>query len=141
MGSGKGKNRRANTIEANGDTSTIKEEKWDGQLPEQGVYLDDRHSPVKEGWRWTKSVVETTMILEKEEVGFVSLDYELGLADPGHNGAEVIEWMIENSKWPQKLLLHTGSYDGRGYMQQLLKDHAPYQVVMESPIGPLYSLE
>lgn len=56
------------------------------------VYLDDvRTAP--SGWFRTTTVADTIYMLEKNNIEYLSLDHDLGNADPHNDGHDVLVWM------------------------------------------------
>jgi hypothetical protein len=141
MGAGKGKSRRV----LSGPTPRVEEKEWSGELPPKGVYLDDRREPPSFlGWDWVKTTDELKNAVETaqkagESIAFISLDFNLDAADK-QTGEDVLDWLVADAtRWPRQLLLHTGDFEARKRMQATIVALAPYTVVEETPLGPLYS--
>ena len=101
------------------------------------LWLDDmRDHP--EGWERAYTVEDAIRILETGDVGFASLDHDLGASynrgmgnfdsfkDP--TGYQVVKWMAENNVWPPLgVRIHTDYAEGRKNMMNLVEQYAPYK--------------
>lgn len=85
------------------------------------VWLDDVR-PAPEGWVWTKTVQETRERIERGDVAEVSLDYDLDLTDPNHNGAEIAAWLRRQAMRGFEIPVvhvHTANPHGGALMAQM----------------------
>lgn len=90
------------------------------------VWLDDKR-PAPRGWTWTKTVDETTRLLRSGRVTELSLDFDLHKTDPGHDGAEVLEWLRTAGVKPPVLHAHTANPWGGArlaYLRRVLEGRA-----------------
>lgn len=86
------------------------------------VYLDDfRRCP--DGFVLAKNAEECKLLIDHEEIGVLSLDYDLGWNEP--TGYDVVNHLLKVQKFPQKIYLHTSSLYGKQQMYYALKDKLP----------------
>jgi len=86
------------------------------------VFLDDYRSCPK-GFVPALSAEECKLLLDHEPVGVLSLDYDLGWAQP--TGYEVVRHIVATGRYPQEIYLHTSSDAGRMQMYHLLMQNVP----------------
>ncbi|MFC4101111.1 cyclic-phosphate processing receiver domain-containing protein [Paenibacillus xanthanilyticus] len=96
------------------------------------VYLDD-FRPCPAGFVLAKNAEECILLLESEQIGILSLDFDLGWGQP--TGLHVVQAMVERGIYPQDVYLHTSSSSGKMQMYQLLLRHAPEHVRLHN--GPM----
>ncbi|WP_028610663.1 cyclic-phosphate processing receiver domain-containing protein [Paenibacillus harenae] len=96
------------------------------------VYLDDYRACPK-GFVPALSAEECKRLLDIEEIGILSLDYDLGWAQP--TGYEVVLHMVETGRYPEQIYLHTSSIAGRMQMYHLLATNAPSHIKLHN--GPM----
>jgi len=58
------------------------------------IWLDDER-PAPPDWHWARTVDEAIHMLGAGDVAEISLDYDLDYSDPGRDGMEVMEWLLE----------------------------------------------
>jgi len=86
------------------------------------VYLDDyRRCP--EGFVLARNAEECKLLIESEAIDILSLDYDLGWGQP--TGDEVVRYMIQSGKYPNRIYLHTSSAAGRISMYHALSSSIP----------------
>ncbi|MFB9330441.1 cyclic-phosphate processing receiver domain-containing protein [Paenibacillus aurantiacus] len=96
------------------------------------VYLDD-FRPCPAGFVLAKNAEECILLLEGEQIGILSLDFDLGWGQP--TGLHVVQAMVQLGLYPQEVYLHTSSPSGKMQMYQLLLRHAPEHVRLHN--GPM----
>jgi len=90
-------------------------------IPQDVVYLDDKHPPVRDTWTWVRTISQFAAAIA-EPVPAVSLDYDLGGTDPGATGLDAVEVMADTGNWPTDLLaLHSGLEDSRDKMAAIVE--------------------
>ncbi|WP_028561158.1 cyclic-phosphate processing receiver domain-containing protein [Paenibacillus pinihumi] len=96
------------------------------------LYLDDyRRCP--EGFVLALNVKECNLLVDEEEIGILSLDFDLGWGEP--TGIEVVRHIVETGRYPKEVYLHTSSPAGKMQMYQYLSEHAPADVILH--FGPM----
>lgn len=86
------------------------------------LWVDDER-PAPEGWVWSKTVGNTIDTLILAEVSEMSLDYVLGR---GQTAMDILEWLRDHpDRWPPVIHAHSGSYDGRLLIEELVRTWAP----------------
>ena len=86
------------------------------------LWVDDER-PAPDGWIWSKTVANTIDTLQLGDVQEMSLDYCLR---GGENGMQVLEWLRDHpDRWPPVIHAHSGSYDGRRLLEDLIVEWAP----------------
>lgn len=96
------------------------------------VYLDDYRTCPK-GFVLASNAEECKQLLNLETVGILSLDYDLGWAQP--TGYEVVRHIVESGRYPEHIYLHTSSSAGRMQMYHLLSTNAPAHIQLHN--GPM----
>ncbi|CAM4282941.1 cell division protein FtsJ [Paenibacillus alkaliterrae] len=86
------------------------------------VYLDDYRACPK-GFVLASNAEECKQLIDLEEVDILSLDFDLGWAQP--TGYEVVRHIVETGRYPERIYLHTSSAAGRIQMYHMLSSHAP----------------
>lgn len=93
------------------------------------VWLDDVRQPHKFGrigWEWAKTAQEAIALLETGKVEAISLDHDLSeKATLGDylgevTGMHVVEWMIRNGVYPERIYIHSLNPAGRKRMMAAL---------------------
>jgi hypothetical protein len=108
-------------------------------LPEHGVYLDDKHSPVIPEWEWVRTVKAFTDLMAAGDVQHISLDFNLSCTDSGHSGLDAVRWMPRTGTWPTaSVQLHTGDYQGRKQMAALITSSGLFNSPEDHPLGKIY---
>ncbi|WP_270172500.1 cyclic-phosphate processing receiver domain-containing protein [Paenibacillus sp. SYP-B4298] len=96
------------------------------------LYLDDyRRCPT--GFVLALNAEECILLLDQEEIGILSLDFDLGWGEP--TGMEVAKHIVSSGRYPQEIYLHTSSPAGKMKMYQHLSQHAPEGVLLH--FGPM----
>jgi len=87
------------------------------------VYLDDIRDTPK-GWVRTFTVADTIKLLQTGHVTELSLDHDLGDADPHHTGYDVLLWIENHLRLinddhfvPNVIFLHTQNPVGKQRME------------------------
>ena len=87
------------------------------------VYLDDlRDCP--EGFVLAKNIDELKRLFEKNEIGILSLDHDLGVDKNGEllpTGYDFIKFFCEQGLFAEKIYLHTDNSVGRENMYETLR--------------------
>ncbi|MDQ0111371.1 cyclic-phosphate processing receiver domain-containing protein [Paenibacillus harenae] len=96
------------------------------------IYLDDYRGCPK-GFVLAKDAEECKLLLDQEPVGILSLDYDLGWAQP--TGYEVVRHIVATGRYPEQIYLHTSSVAGRVQMYQELYQNAPETTKLHN--GPM----
>ncbi|MBD2869812.1 cyclic-phosphate processing receiver domain-containing protein [Paenibacillus arenilitoris] len=96
------------------------------------VYLDD-YRPCPKGFVPALNAEECKQLLDLEAVGILSLDYDLGWAQP--TGYEVVRHIVETGRYPEEIYLHTSSAAGRMQMYHTLSTSAPSHIKLHN--GPM----
>jgi hypothetical protein len=92
------------------------------------VFLDDIRYPkmvypYDEGWNHVKTVEEVINLLKQGQVTELSLDNDLGMTDPGHQGREVVDWMEETGIWPsRRCRVHSMNPVARSAMESVIRN-------------------
>lgn len=97
------------------------------------VYLDDYRNCPK-GFVLARTAEECKLLLDSEEVGILSLDFDLGWGAP--TGLEVARHIVETGKYPQQIYMHSSSVHGRMQMYSLLATGAPMEVKLSNGMIP-----
>ncbi|MBJ6363659.1 cyclic-phosphate processing receiver domain-containing protein [Paenibacillus sp. GCM10012307] len=96
------------------------------------VFLDDyRRCP--EGFVLALNATECNMLIDGEEIGILSLDFDLGLSEL--TGMEVARHIVETGRYPKEIYLHTSSPAGKMQMYKHLSEHAPADTILH--FGPM----
>lgn len=96
------------------------------------LFLDDyRRCPA--GFVLAQNAEECILLLDEEEIGVLSLDFDLGWGEP--TGMEVARHMVASGRYPQEIFFHTSSPAGKMQMYQHLSQHAPKEVLLH--FGPM----
>ncbi|NQX63250.1 cell division protein FtsJ [Paenibacillus qinlingensis] len=82
------------------------------------VYLDDSR-PCPQGFVLAKDVKECITLLQEYEVDILSLDHDLGWMSK-QTGMDVVIWLIQQSKFPRTIYIHTSSPSACTQMYQML---------------------
>ena len=108
------------------------------QMPEQALYLDDRHSPYITTWTWVRTVEEAIAYLTAHgPVENLGCDHDLGHGQT--KGHALIEWIAANDCWPTGAIqAHSGSTEGRRAVGALVEASGLYEPAFDHPLGPLY---
>ena len=62
-------------------------------------------------------------MLANVAVEVMSLDYSLG---GGNTTDEILYWLKDHpDRWPDEVLAHSGSYDGRRLIEELVREFRP----------------
>lgn len=96
------------------------------------LFLDDiRPAPQGEDIICVRNFRDCIFALETKEFEYISLDYSLGERFTGLN---VLMWMYENQKFPQKLNIHSSFSYGVAEMKSYIKSHFPvgYEFTVKS---------
>ncbi|WP_424768880.1 cyclic-phosphate processing receiver domain-containing protein [Paenibacillus sp. sgz302251] len=96
------------------------------------VYLDDFRACPK-GFVLASNAEECKQLLDLETVDILSLDFDLGWAQP--TGYEVVRHIVETGRYPEKIYLHTSSVAGRMQMYHMLSTNMPPHVKLHN--GPM----
>jgi hypothetical protein len=105
------------------------------------LWLDDERKPPV-GWEWAKTYEEAVAAFQRATVTICSLDHDLGeehyalLQDPhGYEenlgkmtvatGYHVALWMVKESVFPPRILVHSMNPTGSAAMVKLLSRHHP----------------
>lgn len=96
------------------------------------VYLDDYRTCPK-GFVLASNAEECKKLLDHSEIGILSLDYDLGWAQP--TGYEVVRHIVESGRYPNQIYLHTSSAAGRMQMYHTLSLSAPADTKLHN--GPM----
>ncbi|OBZ17401.1 MULTISPECIES: cyclic-phosphate processing receiver domain-containing protein [Bacillales] len=96
------------------------------------VYLDDYRTCPK-GFVLASNAEECKQLLDLETIGILSLDYDLGWAQP--TGYEVVRHIVETGRYPEQIFLHTSSAAGRMQMYHMLSTNAPAETKLHN--GPM----
>lgn len=96
------------------------------------IYLDD-YRACPRGFVLAKDAEECKMLIDQEKVGILSLDYDLGWAQP--TGYEVVRHIVQTGKYPEQIFLHTSSVSGRMQMYHELSRNAPQTTKLNN--GPM----
>lgn len=96
------------------------------------VYLDDYRACPK-GFVLASNAEECKLLLDHEKVGILSLDFDLGWAQP--TGYEVVRHIVESGRYPEQIYLHTSSAAGRMQMYHMLSSSAPAETKLYN--GPM----
>ncbi|HTG72046.1 MAG TPA: cyclic-phosphate processing receiver domain-containing protein [Candidatus Udaeobacter sp.] len=96
------------------------------------VYLDD-YRVCPKGFVLASNAEECKQLLDLETVGILSLDYDLGWAQP--TGYEVVRHIVETGRYPEQIYLHTSSAAGRMQMYDMLSTSAPAETRLYN--GPM----
>jgi hypothetical protein len=120
------------------------------------LWLDDMRKPPWGFDLWAKTYEECIelLTLHKDAIVCVSLDHDLApehyVADStgymssarrepdesvNKTGFRVLEWMRDNSWWPEELAIHTLSEFGRERMRRFCHDHARCPCVVIPAVG------
>ncbi|MFC4777704.1 cyclic-phosphate processing receiver domain-containing protein [Paenibacillus sp. GCM10023252] len=102
------------------------------------LYLDD-YRACPQGFVLAGSAKECCLLLDEEEIGVLSLDYDLGWGEP--TGIEVVKHIVAIGRYPQEIYLHTSSTAGRMEMYHQLSAHAPMEVKLVNGPMPALRLE
>lgn len=82
-----------------------------------GVRLwHDDERPAPEGWLRAVTNWDAKDILMREEVVECSLDHDLGFHKGAETGLDLVEWMVQNDKVPERVTIHSWNPDGARYM-------------------------
>ena len=95
------------------------------------VFLDDAR-PCPAGFTAARNFAECILLLEEFEVNVLSLDHDLG---ENKTGYDVAQWLVNHTRWPNEVFLHSSSLASRDKMYQLLVRHAPGHVTVHP--GPM----
>lgn len=97
------------------------------------VYLDDyRRCP--KGFVLARTAEECKLLLDSEEIGILSLDFDLGWGEP--TGLEVARHIAETGKYPRQIYMHSSSAQGRMQMYAMLAAGAPLDVKLSNGMIP-----
>lgn len=105
------------------------------------LFVDDLRDPPHESWvtvRTSRQALNILVRLYGEHVGMyeitnyrglevVSLDHDLGGDDTTR---PVMEWMIENNFWPERLIVHSANRVGRDHLLTLAHIYGPDEMYM-----------
>lgn len=97
------------------------------------IYLDDYRKCPK-GFVLARSAEECKLLLDSEEVGILSLDFDLGWGEP--TGLEVARHIVQTGKYPQQIYMHSSSVQGRMQMYALLSSQAPLDIKLSNSMIP-----
>lgn len=98
------------------------------------VFLDDVR-PCPRGFVVARSAEECLLLLAEQEVGILSLDFELGIGMP--NGLSVVHGMIAAGRYPASVYVHSSSMMGRAQMVYELRRAQPAGVdIHDGPMPP-----
>lgn len=108
--------------------------------PPGTVYLDDKRAPMQDTWTWVRTIAQMSAHLHDGPVACMSLDYDLSCSDGSNSGADALQWLAANDRWPtETLLIHSGSTLGSRAMCKLVEASGLFGIADEDyPLGPLY---
>src|SRR5579863_10016835 len=109
------------------------------------LYLDDLRLPPF-GWELVKTADACIETLSSGGVEELSLDHDLAAEhyetnlqnESGYRektGYSVVEWMVKNNVWPDRIIVHTMNPVGRERMVATIRRYAPEHVVCEVRVG------
>jgi len=96
------------------------------------VFMDDYRACPK-GFVLARNAEECKLLLEYEEIGILSLDYDLGWAMP--TGFEIVLHLVKLGRYPQEIYLHTSSESGKLQMYHMLMKNIPASTKLNN--GPM----
>jgi len=82
------------------------------------LWLDDvRPAPILDSWMVAKNYQEAITLIDKYTFFLCSLDHDLG---EEKDGADVLQYMIDNDKVPELVLIHSKNPVGVAEMNRML---------------------
>lgn len=116
------------------------------------LWHDDVRRPPGGSWTWARTNEAARAVLTARDVVEISMDHDLGLhdADPDvpdadlqrlpdgmrpEEGWELVEWMIAESRVPERVTIHSWNPPGAQRMAALLRD-AGHQVLVKPYLRP-----
>jgi len=106
------------------------------------IWHDDIRRPPDDSWYWCRTNEEVILLMTRSNFPWytiteISMDHDLGLhnEDPDEleavfrrgfgekTGLDLVKWLIENDRVPNKVTIHSWNPDGARYMAAMLNHH------------------
>lgn len=107
------------------------------------LWHDDIRRPPDHSWVWARTNNEAKSILSQNDVGEASLDHDMGMdhidpdivdadglpiggylkGDSEDDGYQLVKWMVENDKVPEKVTIHSWNPDGAMRMANYIAEN------------------
>ena len=86
------------------------------------LFVDDNR-PFPQGFQCVRTYEDAISYLRLfPPFDFISLDYDLG---DGHTGLDILRWLHEHDKAPQRLNIHSDHPEGAPAMASYAREHLP----------------
>lgn len=89
------------------------------------LFVDDYRTPPAQGFECAEDYEGAVFLIKYMTFEFVTLDYDLG---GGYTGLDILKFMHENKRYPQRLNIHSDHSEGRWLMKSYAEENFPADV-------------